>query len=247
MIDVHCHIDIYSEKEIKDIVQRAKGKGINIIINAGINVKTNRKTLELAKKFKEIKASLGIYPGDALKLSEKEIASEIRFIKENKNKIVAVGEVGIDLKENKDLEKQKENFRKFIRLSREIKKPIIVHSRKAEKECIELLEEENATKVLMHCFSGNKRLVQRIKENKWFFSIPTNVKFSEHFQNLIKEVPISQLLCETDSPFLHPDKKRNNTPENVIESYKKISEIKGISFEETERIIEKNFKMLFGE
>lgn len=245
MIDGHCHIDLYKEK-IGDVVAEAKKKRVEIIVNSGIDVKTNRKSLELAEKFKEIKVSLGVYPTEALKMSEKELDEEINFIRKNKNKIVAVGEVGIDLKEAQDLEKQKKNFIKFIQLAKQTDKPIIVHSRKAEKECVEVLEEQNAKKVMMHCFSGNKKLIQRAKDNGWYFSIPANVKFSEHFQNLARDVPIEQLICETDSPFLHPDKERNNTPVNVFESYKKIAEIKNLSFKETEKIIDGNWKRMFG-
>lgn len=97
----------------------------------------------------------------------------------------------------------------------------------------------------MHCFSGNRNLVKRIIENKWFLSIPTSVKHSEHFQNLIKITPIEYLLCETDSPFLHPDKLENNEPANVIESYKKISEIKELDLGKVENKIQENYFRLF--
>ena len=97
----------------------------------------------------------------------------------------------------------------------------------------------------MHCFSGKSRLIAQVAGNGWSFSIPANIKFSEHFQKLVKKVDIPQLLCETDTPFLHPDKKRDNEPANVIESYKKIAEIKGISLQECEKTIEENYKRLF--
>src|SRR3990167_9969538 len=97
----------------------------------------------------------------------------------------------------------------------------------------------------MHCFSGNMNLVSRIINNNWSLSIPANVKHSEHFQKIVKETPIKQLFCETDSPYLHPDKKFPNEPSNVIESYKKISEIKNLSLAEVEKIIEGNYKKFF--
>jgi len=97
----------------------------------------------------------------------------------------------------------------------------------------------------MHCFSGNMNLVKRIIKNNWRLSIPANVKYSEHFQKIIEITPIENLFCETDSPFLHPDKKFPNEPANVIESYKKISEIKNLSLAEVEKKIEENYKRLF--
>jgi len=244
-IDCHCHLDIYSDIEIENIIKKCRKKGIGLIINNGVNSITNRKSLELSKKFKEIKCALGVYPIDALSMTNEEIDDEIRFIEKNDKKIIAIGEVGVDFKETEDKIKQIDIFKKFIKLSKKIKKPLIIHSRKAEKEVVDLLEEEKAEKVLMHCFSGNMKLVERIVKNGWSLSIPAIVKHSEHFQNIVKIVPISNLLCETDSPFLHPEKKTNNTPENIIESYKKIAEIKGISLEECEKFIEENFKRLF--
>ncbi|MBX4196692.1 TatD family hydrolase [Candidatus Pacearchaeota archaeon] len=240
-IDVHCHLDLCKN----DVVSKAHKSGVGIIVTAGTNHETNEKSLVFAKQ-SGVKAALGIYPIDALSLSEHEIDKEIDFIRKNKKHIVAIGEVGMDFKESQDKEKQNKIFSKFIRLAQELDLPLIVHSRKAEGECIELLEELGASKVLMHCFSGKQKLVKQIEENGWFLSIPASVKHSEQFQITVKEVSLSQLLCETDSPFLHPDKMRDNEPANVLESYKKIAEIKGITLKETEKAIEENYKRLFG-
>ena len=261
-IDIHSHVDIC--KDIDVLIKNAKKENVKIL-TAGTSPKSNRKILELKEKYPEINICLGIYPIDALELSEKEktrnffinsssgksqikeIDSEIEFIKKNKEKISAIGEVGIDLKHAKEdsLEIQKENLTKFVNLAKGLDIPVVIHSRKAEKECIELLEKLNYNKIIMHCFGGNMKLVDKIIENNWSLSIPANVKHSEHFQKIVKETPIKQLFCETDSPFLHPDKKFPNEPSNVIESYKKISEIKKISLAEVERIIEGNYNELF--
>ena len=141
---------------------------------------------------------------------------------------------------------QKKRLQSFIDLSFELDVPVIIHSRKAELECIELLEKNNVKKVIMHCFSGNFNLIKRIIENKWYLSVPANVTFSEHFQKLVALCPIEQLFCETDSPYLHPIKgKYDNEPFNVVEVYKKIAEIKKISLKDAEKQIEENYKRLF--
>ena len=232
-------------KDKDKIIQRAKEKGVGIILTNGVDVKTNRVSLELAEKHKEVRVALGIYPIDALKLTDKEIDNEIEFIKENRKKITAIGEVGMDFKWGKEEERQEKTFRKFIKLSKEIDKPIIVHSRKAEEECIKILEDEKAKKVVMHCFSGNSKLVKRIAENSWTLTIPTCVKHAEQFQKMAKETPLKQLLCETDSPFMHPDKKKNNEPANVIVSYEKIAELQGKRIKDVEKQIEENYRKLF--
>lgn len=245
-IDVHCHIDRYKEDEIRAIMERARNVQVRIIINNGNTMQTNRKVLKLAEKYPEIKIALGIHPIECGGLSDDEIDNEIKFIKENKNKIIAIGEVGMDFKESEvKPEKQAKIFKKFIKLSMEIDKPIVVHSRKAEKECIEILEQMNAKKVLMHCFSGKMSLVERIVSNGWFISIPASIKYNSQFQLIAQKVPIGQLFCETDAPFLHPDKEMNNEPAFVLEAYKKIAEISQLSLRDIEKKIEDNYKKLF--
>ncbi len=243
-IDIHSHIDIC--KDVGVILENAKKQNVKVV-TAGVNQESNRKILEIKEKFPETNICLGIYPTDALKLSAEEIDSEIEFIRKNKEKTSAIGEVGIDLKETpgETLEIQKENLTKFVNLARELNIPIVIHSRNAETECIELLEKLNYNKIIMHCFSGNMKLVDKIIKNNWNLSIPANVKYSEHFQKVIEKTPIKQLFCETDSPYLHPDKKFPNEPSNVIESYKKISEIKNLSLTEVEKIIDNNYDRLF--
>jgi len=242
-IDVHCHLDLL--KDIDKVIERARKRNVGIIIANGINFDTNRKVLALAKKFDIVKAALGIYPIDALKMSVKGIDEEIAFIRRNREKIIAIGEVGLDFKESEERKKQEEILSKFVRLSKEINKPIIVHSRRAEEKCVEILEREMAKKVVMHCFCGSKKLIKRIVENSWMLSVPTNVNYSTQFQELVKEVTIHNLLCETDAPFLHPLRQRVNSPENVVVSYTKIGEIKDLKLEEVEKRIEGNFKKLF--
>ncbi len=242
-IDCHCHIDLL--KNLDKVMKEASESGVEIIISNGINPQNNDKVLELASKYGNVKAALGIYPIEALSIPSDTIDEEFDKIRKNKDKIIAIGEVGLDFKESVEKEKQKRVFEDFIKLSKELDKPIIVHSRKAELECIELLESLGAKKVIMHCFSGKMKLVDRVIQNGWTFTIPASIKNSEHFQKVVEKTPIDQLLCETDSPYLHPDKEFPNTPAKVVESYKKIAEIKEISLIEAEEKIENNFKRLF--
>lgn len=242
-IDVHCHLDLC--KDIEEVIEHARKAGIGVIIANGVDFETNRKILELSRKFNILKAALGIYPIDALKMSDKGINEEIDFIRKNKENIVAIGEVGLDFKESNERKKQKETFLKFINLAKELNKPIIVHSRKAEDDCVEILETAMMKKVIMHCFSGKLKLVKRIAENAWFLSVPGIVSYSSQFQQIVKETPIENLLCETDAPYLHPLREQNNEPANVIFSYKTIAQIKGLDLKEVENKIEKNYKRLF--
>ena len=249
LIDLHCHLDsrFFPLNEVEKVVSRARKAGVEIILANGINVKENREVLELSSRFEEIKACLGIHPTDIDKLTDAEIDKEIKFIEANKDKIIAIGEVGLDFKEKGvDKKRQVKVFEKFVKLAIKLDKPIIVHSRKAERECIEILEKLKCGKVVMHCFSGRRSLFSRIIDNGWFVTIPASIKYNAQFQLLAQEMPLDRIFCETDSPFLHPDRKDKNEPCFVVEGYKKIAEIRELSLGEIEKKIEGNYKRLFG-
>lgn len=241
-IDIHCHLEYCAD--VDAAVKAAKELGVGIIVSAGVNRGKNRVTLGLAEEHPEVKPSLGMYPVDALSITEKEIDEEIEFIGANRKIIFGIGEIGIDLKEAQDFERQKAIFEKFVKLGIEIDKPVIVHSRKAEKECIEILENLGAKKVIMHCFCGKRSLVKKIIENGWYLTIPTSVNNSKQFQENAQIVPIEQLFCETDSPFLHPEKLRDNEPKNVVVSYQWIAKQKNMSLEEVKNKIFENYGKL---
>ncbi len=245
-IDVHCHLDLCEDIDL--VLKNAKRKKVRIIVTNGINPLNNKKVLELAYKYEKegVRVALGIYPIDSLPMGDKEINSEIDFIRINNEKISAIGEVGLDFKEDlSQREKQIKVFVRFIMLAAELNKPLIVHSRGAESQCIAMIERSGVKKVVMHHFSGDMNLVDKIAQNGWMLSIPSSIKYSEHFQNIVKRLDIENLLCETDAPFLHPDKSGHNEPANVIESYKKIAEIKNLSIEEVAGKIKDNYVRIF--
>ena len=256
LIDIHSHLDHSSIiSKIDEIVQRAKNAGLKHIITNGINPETNRTCLELSKKYDIIECGMGIYPRDALKkeaetgeaelkVEEFDIDEEIEFIKKNKNNVIAISEVGLDFV-NGESRQQILDFEKMIKLSEQLNKPIVIHSRKAEYKCVEMLESSKNKKIIMHCFSGRKSLVMRIVDNGWFLTIPTNVVRSLQFQENAKIAPITQLFCETDSPYLSPYKEQSNEPAFVIESYKKIAEIKNMDINEVANNIYMNWQRIF--
>ena len=257
LIDIHCHLDHPSIiGRTDEIIENSKKANLKVILTAGINPETNKKTLELAGKYNIVKASLGIYP---VKTLQKEIDAsnfplkpnifdideEIEFIKKNKDKIVAIGECGLDYSQGEDTAEQKELFEKLISLAEKINKPIIVHSRKAEPDCIEILESSKLKKVLLHCFSGKKKLVKKAADLGFYFSIPTNVVRAQNFQLMAEEININQLFCETDSPYLSPFREKQNEPAFVLEAYKKLAEIKNMELNEVINNIWMNWQKMF--
>lgn len=244
LVDIHAHLDFKDFDEDRgEVIKRASGKDVIFIINNGTNPETNRKTLELASEYHIVKPALGIYPTDAVNLSDEELDNEFKFIE--KSKPVALGEVGLDLKELPDLKKQKEVFERFVKLSEKLRIPLIVHSRKAEQNAFDLLESSNAKLVDFHCFSGKLSLAKKIEDKGWYLSIPPNIVFSEHFQILVKNVSLNSLLTETDCPFLSNVKGGRNEPANVAFTVKKIAELKNLSDDEAEDALFLNFQKLF--
>lgn len=261
LVDVHCHLNHARFKDdLKEVLNRAEKAGVKAIVVSGINHPTNQEVLKLIGQYPLIKASLGVYPIDALGLSDGEtgltrqtekidLTQEFKFIELHKEKITAIGEVGLDFHWDKDHhEQQKENFRKIIRFAIKIKKTLVIHSRKAEKECIDILEEEIKNKeipVVMHCFSGNKNLIKRAAALGYYFSIPPNIIKLQHFQTLVEMVPLEQLFTETDAPWLSPFRDQKNEPAFVVEAIKKIAEIKKITAEKVAEQIWKNYQQVF--
>lgn len=258
IVDVHAHLD-HSDfsKDLDQVIARAKAAGVKAIITNGINPETNRKTLELAEKYDIVKAALGLYPGDVLrkdieegyplKDEEFDIDSEIDFIKKNKNKIIALGECGLDFVRSDAFERkgQIEVFEKMIALAENINKPIIVHSRKAEQSVIDVLESSSIKKVVLHCFCGKKGLIKKAEDMAYYFSIPCNIVRAHNFQYLVNKVNLSRLLTETDCPCLSPYVGRRNEPAFIVETLKKIAEIKKMEVEEVEKNIFMNYQALF--
>ncbi len=257
-IDVHAHLDHQKYFGDLDKVVTNCRKNNVIVISAGVNKDSNRKVLEISQKYNDtIKAALGMFPFDALGNSRDtsysgtiptkfDVDEELEFIKKNKDKIIAISEVGLDKSiPDHHIEKQKEIFFKIISLSEQIRKPLIVHSREAELECVEALESCNHKNIVMHMFSGNFKLVKRITDNEWNFSIPVKIDRLQHFQSIAQQVSINKLLTETDSPWAPPKNIERNEPMYIIDIIKKISEIKNLNEIDVQKNIFKNFKKLF--
>ncbi len=249
-IDVHCHLDFQGIVErIDEVIENAKKAGLKRIVTSGINPETNKLILEISKKDPElIKPSFGLYPMDALERegieNKFDVDLELESWIKNKEKFISIGEVGLDYKNGKDKEMQKQVFEKILETAKKLDKAVIIHSRKAELDALDILESSGHKKVIMHCFSGRKHLVKRAYDLGYSFSIPTNVVRLQQFQEMVQEIDINHLFCETDAPFLSPFKEKRNEPAFVVESYKKIAEIKNLTLEEVEKNIWMNYQNL---
>ena len=249
LVDVHCHLDYDKfDHDTGTVIENARKAGVGAIITNGTNPESNRKVLELAKKYDIVKPALGIYPVDALKMDDDEIGEELEFIRKNKERIVAIGEVGVDfhwIKEEKERKREIEIFRRILSLAEETSKPVIVHAREAERETVDILRAAEAKKVVMHCFGGTMEMVRECRDQGWYFSIPVTVLTSKHFRKIVKIAGPERVLTETDAPFLGIEKGKANEPAYVAKSICKIAEILGIGVQEMEKKVEENYRRVF--
>jgi len=257
LVDVHAHLEhplIY--ERIDEVINNSVNNDVKVIITSGFDKTTNRVALELSKRYEIVKCSLGIYPIDALEnemnnndvrhnVEKFDIDEELQWIEQHKDEMIAMGEMGMDLKTGKDKLAQKKLFIKQLELAEKWKKPVIIHSRKAEQLVFDILRSTNLKKVVMHCYGGKLKLAKKIAEHGYYFSMPPSIKQSEHFQHIARSVNISQLLTETDAPFQSPYQDKPNQPSYVIEAIKKIAEIKEMDVEEVKKNVFMNYQRMF--
>jgi TatD DNase family protein len=219
---------------------------VGAIIAVGENLSDARKNLELTKMYPILKPAAGLYPTH-LELDQ---AGEMEdFIRKNRSVLAAIGEVGLDywvVKKEPDKALQKEIFKRFIELAKALNLPLNVHSRSAGRHAVALLLENNAVRVQMHAFDGKTGAALPAVEAGFFFSIPPSVVRSRQKQKLVKQLPLSCLLIETDSPVLGPSPEERNEPANIRHCVKAIAALKGISEEAVIAAVSENTQRLYG-
>ena len=251
MIDSHCHLDhepLFSN--INDVIKRSKEIGLKKILT----ISTSLISFENIKKIIEIDemiyGTIGIHPHE----SSKDIINSEYIIDNAKKyeKIIGIGETGLDFYyENSKKKDQIDSFIKHIEASITLNYPLIVHSRSAEKETFDILNQykKSNIKILMHCFTGSKEFAKKLMNLNAYFSASGIITFknSIELQETFKFIDNDKILIETDSPFLAPTPMRGkkNEPSYIKYTLEKLSEIKSLSFNDLEQITNRNFNNLF--
>jgi TatD DNase family protein len=194
-----------------------------------------------------LKPAAGLYPAI---LDQVQAGKVLNFIHEKKDKLVAIGEIGLDhwvVKEESEKALQHQIFKNFIKLAKKLDLPVNVHSRSAGRQAVALLLECGASKVQLHAFDGKASTALPAVEAGYFFSIPPSLVRSRQKQKLVKRLPLSCLLVETDSPVLGPSPNERNEPANIMISIKAIAELKEITEAEVIESIAENTQKLYGD
>ena len=251
MIDSHCHLDHEPLFEnIMEVLKRSKESGVKKILTICTTINGFSNIKDILKVDDIIYGTFGIHPHE----TEANIVDKSTIIKNmNQNpKVIGVGETGLDFYYNNSKKfNQIKSFKEHIEAAIDVNLPLIVHSRKAEKETFEILNhyKNQNPKILMHCFSGSYAFFKNMDKLNSYFSASGIITFknSPELQDTFSKIPNDKLLVETDSPFLAPIPMRGkkNEPSFIKYTLKKLSELKGVTENEMDILTTKNFETLF--
>ncbi|MDJ0802810.1 MAG: TatD family hydrolase [Desulfobacterales bacterium] len=230
LTDTHTHIcDATFDADREAVLARAAAAGIGAVVAVSEDLADARKNLALAGAYPILKPAAGLYPTH---LDRAAAAAMMDFIRAHRSTLAAVGEVGLDfwvVKNREERAVQEAIFAGFVDLALELDLPLNVHSRSAGRHAVELLLSRGARRVQMHAFDGKITAARPALEAGYYFSIPPSVVRSRQKQKLLRHLPLSSLLVETDSPVLGPDPGIRNEPANLMVAIDAIAEIKALT------------------
>ena len=244
LYDTHCHLFSEYNYDLKQVIYNFEKKNIKYVINNGTSYKTNKEVLLISKNYSQIKAAIGFHPEDLDKFQDE----DLKQITDNIDKIVAIGEIGLDYYNSlvpKEL--QKEIFIKQLKIAQKYNKPVIIHSRNAYDDTLEILKKFNL-KGSWHCFTGTIKEAKEIINMGYKLGIGGILTFkNSDLDEVIKNIDLKNIILETDSPYLSPVPYRGKTnePKNIKIILEKIAEIKQMDEKEVAKIIEINTLELF--
>ena len=251
MIDSHCHLDHEQiNSDLSNVIKRSKDVGIEKLLTISTSFESFKKIKNIVTEDEIIFGTIGIHPHETDN-NEISIDEIVKNFDENP-KIIGIGETGLDFYyNNSDKEKQIKSFKKHIEASIKTNSPLIIHSRNAEDETFEILNQyhDKKLKILMHCFTGSKNFAERLLKLNAFFSASGIITFknSLDLQETFKFLPLDKILIETDSPYLAPvpNRGKKNEPSFLSFTAQKLADIKDLTKQEITKITTTNFNKLF--
>ncbi len=246
LVDTHCHIFNEYFEDIDGVIERCISNGVGMIIVNGTNRHDNEEVLKLVEKYDIVYGALGIQPEEIADYTE----DNLRFIEEHidDDKILAIGEIGLDYHYECDKELQRELFKKQLSIAKKHHKPVIVHSRDCIEETYNILK-ETGVRGIMHCYSGSVEMALKFVGLGFLLGIGgvSTFKNANRIVDVIKNISLEYIVLETDAPYLSPEPYRGkrNEPCNVSVILKRICEIKCIDYKEASDVTTRNVFRLF--
>ena len=253
LVDSHAHLDAKPyQTDLGDVLTRARENGVGHILTVGCDLESSRASVDLAIRYPNVYASVGIHPHDAGMVNDQVMAELARMI-EAVDKVVAVGETGLDFyRDRSPRDQQKAAFRRHIQLAKDTGKPLVIHDRDAHDDVVRIMLEENAAEAggVMHCFSGDLKMARQCAEMGFYISFagPLTYPKNDALRSIAKALSVDVMLVETDCPYLSPQNWRGKRcePAYVRATAEQLAEIKGLTLEDVARITSLNAWRLFG-
>ena len=256
LVDSHAHLDMSHFDADRDaVIARARQAGVAAILTLGVNGASSQRAVALAQQYDGVFAAVGIHPHEAKHAMPEDYKTLMALAREREaNRILAWGEIGLDYHyDHSPRDVQRREFRRQIRMARELDLPMCIHSRDAHDDVLTILDEEKAMEVgvVMHCFSGDEQVVRRCLDLGFYISFAGPVTFTNArtLPAVVPLVPDDRLLIETDAPYLSPHpwrgREHRNEPARVAIIAARVAELKGISIEAVGQLATENFKTLF--
>jgi TatD DNase family protein len=250
-IDSHCHLNLLAEQEggLEAVLAQAKDNLVDHILCISIDKASCHDIIAIAEKYPDITASVGIHPN--VEQDENFSHEELATLASH-DKVIAIGETGLDyFRSEGDLEWQRDRFRTHIDVAKELKKPLIIHTREARDDTMDILEQQGAEQAggIIHCFTENWQTAQRALDIGFYISLSGIVTFknARELQEVAKQLPLDRILIETDAPYLAPvpHRGKTNRPAFVKHVAEFLAELRGDSIENIAEASTNNFHRLF--
>ena len=252
LTDCHTHLDQFHPQEIEDVISRALGEDVRVIMVAGTTLQSSEKCIELARRFPEVLACVGLHPMNLNETVSNSDYSRLYDMGLRCSEVVSISEIGLDFAYGpEDHFFQESVFRRQIEIAKELKLPVICHSREAHDEVIRVLKDEHAWEIggAIHYFQGNAAEALEILDLGFHISVAKPLLRLPDLQTVIKDVPLDRIVIETDSyPQRFKSKREKWTePKDVVLVAQKLAEIKGLSFDQVASSTTENLRMILRE
>jgi TatD DNase family protein len=249
LIDTHCHLDFPDFDQDRDaVLERAREAGIECVINIGSSLSGSRRSVELAQRYRNIYASVGVHPHEADRYTA-ETERELVALS-SAAKVVAIGEIGLDYYKNySQHDNQRKVFSALIGVAKEKNLPLVIHTREAQEDTLRMLKEAMPLTAVVHCFSGNADFLEQCLALGFYISFTCNITYkkADALRALVKLAPLERMLLETDAPYLSPDgfRGKRNEPSFVLRLTEEVGRLKDVDKEVVARVTTENAYAFF--